>query len=1650
MKLTFHGMDDLSRLLRGNIADSSTLQSTLSSPFLMGLILSMNDFKLFISDLPKYIRENFNNGITSAYSYSKNFTVGFGQDCKKLTLAAVSYAMSFRLHHQKLSNCILKMLTINDQGDGNVCDVKDEFSKFLQFFEMKNDSIKPYTSIQNTFESVKEKSLFFSHWDDLLLDSKLDSENVVFINLNAKHLLNFHLIRYFVKNRKDIDPKDFLYILEVIKSQIYHIETFNELSLDDLTRILQQSLNFLIEIKPHFKTSVKHSDHKNKSQFQFSEIINHLMQLILESINKISGAPVLFQIILESEIHHFIMDDSIFSSYIRTILTSALLTYSKRLLMEHNEFNRIELKQNTHCVNLLNEITNLLFSKLEDQEINNKMFPIFYLLQFFTDDNRVKTAFSKFILSDRFGLNYLNLSTVDLKDKSEVSLHTLSPFLKSIFESIDINYLNSNLKELYMSRETSKVSNIMDGTIVNLEKCNELYCFKFYFELKSLFVSSNGNNLKDEYVPSLNLSSDYLSWRKVLGEYLKLSFTIKLDHLNSVIKKFEENLHISEIEPNLIGLLVNFTSLLKNLSSHLSHDYIIKILNLLIQNFNSGQLTKEILLFSIFPVGMTVIGEIFDSPSPKEELSRKYLEHLRSLSDYYFEYCLNMLENLRADTQNIELFKKITAVLDVIFEMFFQDLEQKFEINNDISYFKKQTYMKLNKIVKRSLQIGLNSQAALMSISYVIRIIQNKQQTKESNYTDLIACEFCNPVFLFKLLTGHSDFKVIIASSSNAQYLSQLLLLLNCIFHITKIDYLSEFSKDDVIEFVEDLLTVYSGTISDYDRLIFRILKFLNDKKFISDIYTLKSKKISQNSVDTSDWIFTAISSSMVYKTISNFPYSRRYDIPLFDFEFSMDKPINDNDDPENFFLDSLVDVNKEKDEEKIMIYDPAFWIPNLLTALNRENVPVRNIGNSGLLSIVLMSLSSDCKKLRIYALACLHKITIALSSKYAEKDILFRERPQVLLLIQFIQNSISPSTYSNLNNNYEVPVFNSMSAVFFARASMHLLQINHELYRLVNKYLLSKPFFDEKDVPLYDLVITSADIETESNELLSVLRILRDGLNRKTDHLNLCRKNTYIHLMLRFPQFLKDVKICHATLDIFDKALTIPSGARYLFERCSFITWISHLISPASIQADTHHKSLHKESKNTYSHTMKIFGRILNILRRCRIADNLLGTELNWKSQALEFYSYACSFLDEVLDMDILSMNSLRVFIHFIWDCGVISAQNGPRISFGISRLIKLSEMILIKQNNNSKDFLSLRLHIFFMIALGEKKELVASYDLLSKVMKTIESLILELILIPANEFIGQSNSYSLLVYSSKEQHKNLTSNLLNSHFCLNNHLKCSDTLEDKWKYLNLFDFENLSLSNFNTIEIIYITMSILQQLILSLDKHSLQHHSSIIRTILFLHNTYEKISAKSNLECPNESFIYFYSLFNSSERELYSIDLCSFQFNMRVFLTCFYLVDCIEEFHSFSLSIKGDIFQTIQLGIDTFLLNKYNDSFLHNTFNYEQAYWNDKDCKIIMSELSLSSIIMIRSIISLKDKFGLSNSSHQTCKSQILINELISLSKRIHELLKLISTKKRKHDPLAIKNIRTDEDTFLDLKKIFREENIIIDDDRKRFRTY
>jgi hypothetical protein len=120
------------------------------------------------------------------------------------------------------------------------------------------------------------------------------------------------------------------------------------------------------------------------------------------------------------------------------------------------------------------------------------------------------------------------------------------------------------------------------------------------------------------------------------------------------------------------------------------------------------------------------------------------------------------------------------------------------------------------------------------------------------------------------------------------------------------------------------------------------------------------------------------------------------------------------------------------------------------------------------------------------------------------DKDAGFRERPQLLLLITFIRNSLDASSSSSSEPG---PThFPSVISLFLSRAAMHLLQPTHELFSKINKYLLSRPFCDFKDVPLYDLLLVDGDAQTEQAPRLTTFRIVRDGLCTHWDHLNLCR----------------------------------------------------------------------------------------------------------------------------------------------------------------------------------------------------------------------------------------------------------------------------------------------------------------------------------------------------------------------------------------------------------------------------------------------------------------------------------------------------------------------------------------------------------------
>lgn len=112
-------------------------------------------------------------------------------------------------------------------------------------------------------------------------------------------------------------------------------------------------------------------------------------------------------------------------------------------------------------------------------------------------------------------------------------------------------------------------------------------------------------------------------------------------------------------------------------------------------------------------------------------------------------------------------------------------------------------------------------------------------------------------------------------------------------------------------------------------------------------------------------------------------------------------------------------------------------------------------------------------------------------------------------------------------------------------------MQPGGELYSEMNRYLLSRPFCDECDVPLLDFVIFNGDVETFITEKVAALRLVRDGLLTVQDHLNLSRLLRYIALpmiglALLTSQYLQEERVQPIDDDVSDHLLRYSSRPRH------------------------------------------------------------------------------------------------------------------------------------------------------------------------------------------------------------------------------------------------------------------------------------------------------------------------------------------------------------------------------------------------------------------------------------------------------------------------------------------------------------------------
>ena len=624
------------------------------------------------------------------------------------------------------------------------------------------------------------------------------------------------------------------------------------------------------------------------------------------------------------------------------------------------------------------------------------------------------------------------------------------------------------------------------------------------------------------------------------------------------------------------------------------------------------------------------------------------------------------------------------------------------------------------------------------------------------------------------------------------------------------------------------------------------------------------------------------------------------------------------------FHSSSLSSHSYHKDKDsKEEVYDPAFWLPALLQALTHEEIiPVREIANSGLIGVVLAALSSVCPLIRVYARACLSIVLGACKSKAAERDVSFRERPQFIQLLHFVCNSITSNSFESDAGLLKCPRISTSTSVFLGRASLHLFVPSHELYSKINKYLLAKPFLDEKDVPLFDLTILHGDVFLETAEVISVMRMIRDGLLTRTDHLNLCRKNAYMHLMTRFSILMRDVRLVHASLDIFNKALGIPSGGRYLLERCGLVTWLAHQISISALCSDyciaktnaqqselvllQNGGDLNQRGKGEVSlpSIARVFGRLLHLLRKTVYVDYLLSLEGEvLKDHYRQFSAYLRVFMNDcvhLLDFKlefVLGIDSIRIFLDLLWDCSIVNLVSGRWCTYGAEGVIGLAKLIRLKANG-SIDHEYLVLQTLCSLALFPPKHIMGPSSIICDGIDALQSAVLKVVLSLPEPFMGQ---LCFLQWKKKVDRDGGGAHAVGGkERRLPEMLRMLEFVGDnaspaqRWAEVAMSCFDgSVSMSAMGTVPVLVIVVATLERLLCALESSCLAdkqggRSDSLIRLLLLLHNVYERSSPSSSDHSLLRTLL---SSIDHQDISRYDLEFISFQFNLRCFTLGAYL---------------------------------------------------------------------------------------------------------------------------------------------------------------
>ena len=347
---------------------------------------------------------------------------------------------------------------------------------------------------------------------------------------------------------------------------------------------------------------------------------------------------------------------------------------------------------------------------------------------------------------------------------------------------------------------------------------------------------------------------------------------------------------------------------------------------------------------------------------------------------------------------------------------------------------------------------------------------------------------------------------------------------------------LSNFTQNDMLkeEWVSILLSGYSATTSERDRLILEILFFF-EKSGVSCIshsfvWGEKGMQIRNARSETTQGMdleyplagetLDLLLPSQMAASMKNFPIDRALE------------PFG------SFFKPDYDRIANER-----VVYDPAFLLPviNNLVNVCSSQIDARKLVESQVLSYVIISMSSRDIRIRQAAYSALSEMYVLIEGGK------FKEAEQICYLLSVLRDAID-------EDFVRIP---SILSSFCKEAIYILHRPEHFLYTTVNKFILQRPIIDLQDVPMFYQLFNSSSANFRK-ERGWILRLIRDGLRDIVDY-KICQRRHVFEMLLSFyDSKLADSYTRGLVLDILESAVGVKVVAEDLVKTRGLISWIN------------------------------------------------------------------------------------------------------------------------------------------------------------------------------------------------------------------------------------------------------------------------------------------------------------------------------------------------------------------------------------------------------------------------------------------------------------------------------------------------------------